>query len=140
MSRSLESVFVALIVIAFAATTAGAQSVSNPAPKDEDHAVVYELGWAGDYSRDEGVHAKGATFAFEVTPIPDRLELEVGVTAIRANGVTESSVDLLFKKPWTLSKHVENVGVYVEPGYEVDFRAATTRQGFAMAAGLIIGR
>lgn len=175
MSRGLQPVVVALIAIAFAATRAGAQSVSNPAPKDEDHSVVYELGWAGDYSRDEGFHAKGATFAFEVTPIPDRLELEVGVTAIRANGVTESSVDLLFKRPWTLSKHVEfmagigpevihatgteagtfwglsavadlmfwpkkNVGLYVEPGYEVDFRAATTRHGFAMAAGVIIGR
>jgi hypothetical protein len=175
MPRALQPVVVALIVIAFAATKAEAQSVSNPAPKDEDHSVVYELGWAGEYSPDEGVHARGATFAFEVTPIPDRLELEVGLTAIRANGVTETSVDLLFKKPWTLSKQLEfmagigpevihatgteagtfwglsavadlmywpkkNVGLYVEPGYDLDFRAGSTRHGFAMAAGLIIGR
>jgi hypothetical protein len=136
---------------------------------------VYELGWAGDYSRTEGVHLKGATFAFEVTPVPDRLELECGLTAIRSPGVAEISVDLLFKKPWSLSEHVEfmagvgpeiihatggeagtfwglsavgdvmfwpkkNVGWYLEPAYEAQFRNGTTRQGFAMAGGLIIGR
>jgi hypothetical protein len=165
----------ALILIAAAANVANAQSVASVAPTDEEHSIVYELGWAGDYSHAEGFHAKGATFAFEVTPVPDRLELEVGVTAIRAKGVTETSIDLLFKKPWTISKHIEfmagigpeaihatgaeagtfwglsvvgdlmfwptkNVGLYVEPGYEAAFRAGTTRQGFAMAAGLIVGR
>jgi hypothetical protein len=164
-----------VILIALAATRANAQSAAPVSPKDDDHSVVYELGWASDYSRAEGFHAKGATFAFEVTPVPDRLELEVGLTAIRANGVTETSVDLLFKKPWTLSKRIEfmagigpelihatgaeagtfwgvsavgdlmfwrtkNVGWYLEPGYEAAFRAGTARQGFAMAAGLIVGR
>src|SRR5258707_15804253 len=107
MSRAFQTIAVAVILAAFAATRVDAQSAPNLSPKDEDHSVVYELGWAGDYSRDEGFHAKGATFALEVTPIPDRLELEVGVTAIRADGATETSVDLLFKKPWTLSKQVE---------------------------------
>jgi hypothetical protein len=68
---------------------------------------VYELGWAGSYSLAEGVHAKGGTFALEVTPIPDRLELECGVTTIRASGSMETSVDLLFKKPWRISRTVE---------------------------------
>ena len=175
ISRAVRPVAVAVILVALAASRANAQSAPPVPPRDDDHSVVYELGWAGDYSHAEGFHAKGATFAFEVTPVPDRLELEVGVTAIRANGVTETSVDLLFKKPWTLSKHIEfmagvgpevihasgaeagtfwglsavgdlmfwptkNVGLYVEPGYEAAFRAGTTRQGFAMAAGLIIGR
>jgi len=35
----------------------------------------------------EGFHP-GATFAFEVTPIEHWLELEVGVSAIRADGGT----------------------------------------------------
>jgi hypothetical protein len=175
LSRVLKTVPAALILIAAAAGVAHAQSVASVPTKDEEHSIVYELGWAGDYSHAEGVHARGATFAFEVTPVPDRLELEVGVTAIRASGVTETSVDLLFKKPWTLSKRIEfmagvgpevihatgaeagtflglsavgdlmfwpmrNVGLYVEPGYEAAFRAGTTRQGFAMAAGLLIGR
>jgi len=174
MPRLLLS-FAVVILCVSAATAADAQSVLPASAKDEDHSIVFELGWAGSYSHVEGFDSKGATFAFEVTPVPDRLELESGVSVIRAKGVTETSVDLLFKKPWTLSKQVEfmagvgpeivhatgdeaatfwgisavadfmfwpkkNVGWYLEPGYEADFRAGTTRQGFAMAGGLIIGR
>jgi hypothetical protein len=100
--------FVAAGVLA--ATTATVASAQSPPPtpaSDDDHVIVFELGWAGEYSGAEGFHAKGATFAFEVTPVKDRLELECGITAIRANGATETSVDLLFKKPWSLSKRVE---------------------------------
>jgi hypothetical protein len=158
-----------------AATLASAQSAVPKPAADEDHAIVFELGWAGEYSAADGFQAKGATFAFEVTPVKDRLELECGVTAIRAKGATETSVDVLFKKPWSLSRRVEfmagvgpelihstgveagtfwgvsavgdlmiwpkpNVGWYLEPGYEATFRAGATRQGFAIALGLIIGR
>jgi hypothetical protein len=165
----------ALALTAITPRLAGAQA-PIPAPAvDADHAIVYEIGWAGDYAHAEGFQAKGATFAFEVTPIKDRLELEAGLTAIRANGVTETSVDLLFKKPWSFSKTVEfmagvgpelihatgadagtfwglsavadfmfwprkNVGWYLEPGYEADFRLGATRQGLAIAGGLILGR
>ena len=93
-----------LLLILVLPTAAFAQSA--PPPK-EDHVIVYEIGWAGSWSHDERWQTKGATFAFEVTPIEDRLEIEAGVTAIRSRGVTETSADILFKKPWTLSKHVE---------------------------------
>ena len=170
--QALGAVWVCLAGLS-APTFAAAQSLALPA--ERDHAIVYEIGWAGSYAPAEGFHPKGATFAFEVTPIENRLELEVGVTAIRFDGVTETSVDLLFKKPWTLSQTVEfmagvgpelihatgperstfwglsavadimfwpkkNVGWYLEPGYEADFRNGATRSGFAMAAGLLIGR
>jgi hypothetical protein len=52
-------------------------------------------------------HPKGGTFAFEVTPIEHWLELERGVSAIRADGVTEVPMDVLFKKPWQFSRQVE---------------------------------
>jgi hypothetical protein len=171
----LRAVVTVGVLSAAAPSLASAQSTVPKPAGDEDHAIVYELGWAGEYSAAEGFHAKGATFAFEVTPVKDRLELECGVTAIRATGTTETSVDLLFKKPWSLSRRVEfmagvgpevihasgveagtfwgvsgvadfmfwpkpNVGWYLEPGYEAVFRAGATRQGFAVAAGLIIGR
>lgn len=106
----LSLVRVAVAVGGLTATVATSASAQSPVPKpaaDDDHAIVYELGWAGEYSGADGFQARGATFAFEVTPVRDRLELECGVTAIRANGATETSVDLLFKKPWSVSKRVE---------------------------------
>ncbi|HEY2905111.1 MAG TPA: hypothetical protein VGJ29_04370 [Vicinamibacterales bacterium] len=73
---------------------------------DKDHAVVFELGAAGDWSRAEGWHP-GGTFAFEITPIEHWLELEIGVTAIAAGGAVEMPVDVLFKKPWRFSSRFE---------------------------------
>jgi hypothetical protein len=43
----------------------------------------------------------------EVTPIENWLELEAGVTPLFARHSTEWDTDLLFKKPWTLSKKAE---------------------------------
>jgi hypothetical protein len=44
---------------------------------------------------------------FEVTPIEHWLELEIGVTATRTDDGVEMPVDVLFKKPWRLSREVE---------------------------------
>jgi hypothetical protein len=82
-----------------------AQSV-RPAPVDDDHAIVFEIGAAGDWSRAEGFHP-GGTFAFEVTPIERWLELEIGITAIHDDEGTEIPIDVLFKKPWRLSPTFE---------------------------------
>lgn len=88
-------------------TAAHGQTPPITSATQEDHVIVFEFGWAASYSQDEGVHPKGATLAFEVTPVPDRLELEAGVTTIWARGSRETSWDLLFKKPWTISPRVE---------------------------------
>jgi hypothetical protein len=101
-----RSIFAILCVLR-AASVADAQSITSLPANTEDHAVVFELGWAGDWSRDEGLHAKGGTFAFEVTPIEHWLELEIGVTVIHGNGSTEVPVDVLFKKPWPISPRFE---------------------------------
>lgn len=45
--------------------------------------------------------------AVEVTPIENWLELELGTTPTFEHRSTEWDTDLLFKKPWTLSKTVE---------------------------------
>ncbi|HWW84761.1 MAG TPA: hypothetical protein VNZ26_14225 [Vicinamibacterales bacterium] len=84
----------------------GPESRKTAAEEFEDHAVVFEIGAAGDWSRSEGFHP-GGTFAFEVTPIENWLELEVGITAIRADTGTEMPFDVLFKKPWRLSREIE---------------------------------
>jgi hypothetical protein len=165
------------IVASSLGSTVSAQDLKaeKPSTQDEgDHALVLELGAAGDWSRHEGFHP-GATFAFEVTPIENWLELEIGVTAIRADASTEIPVDVLFKKPWRFSPQFEfmigvgpelvhatgpdhatfwglssvldfmfwprkNVGWYLEPGYEVTFRAGTTHHGLGISGGLLIGR
>ena len=98
-----------LACVASLASNASAQNLrpqQNAAPDEGDHALVLELGAAGDWSRDEGFQP-GVTFAFEVTPIENWLELEIGFTAIRADGSTEMPVDVLFKKPWRFSSQFE---------------------------------
>ena len=87
-------------------TTANAQAVSPVQADDGDHAIVLEIGAAGDWSRSEGFHP-GGTFAFEVTAIERWLEIEVGFTALRENGGFELPADILFKKPWRFSPTFE---------------------------------
>ena len=76
------------------------------AVEERDHAIVFELGAAGDYSRAEGFHP-GATVAFETTLIERWLEVEVGFTAIRDAESTEMPIGAVFKKPWRFSPQFE---------------------------------
>src|SRR5580700_2329749 len=88
---------------------AWAQDVTRqvPAAVDEDHAVVLEIGGVADWEPAERAVHGGGTFAFEVTPIENRLELEIGIAAVRADGGIEMPVDVLFKKPWRFSPKFE---------------------------------
>jgi len=74
---------------------------------EKDPAAVVELGVAPGWNLKDGGSSIGPTVAVEVTPIEHWLELELGVTPTFANHSTEWDTDLLFKKPWTLSKKVE---------------------------------
>jgi hypothetical protein len=81
---------------------AAAQSVEA----DKEIAVV-EVGAAASQSLTGGGSSFGPDLAVEVTPVENWLELEAGVSPLFARHSTEWDVDLLFKKPWTLSKNVE---------------------------------
>jgi len=61
---------------------------------------------APDWNLKNGESSIGPTVAVEVTPIENWLELEAGVTTTFARHATEWDTDLLFKKPWTLSRKV----------------------------------
>jgi hypothetical protein len=80
-----------------------AQSVDT----EPEPVAIVELGGAGSRNLKGGGSSFGADVAAEITPIDDWLELEAGVTPLFTGHSTEWDTDLLFKKPWTLSKKAE---------------------------------
>lgn len=74
---------------------------------EKEPAAVIELGAAAGRSLTESRSSFGSTVAVEVTPIENWLELEAGITPLFRRHSTEWSIDLLFKKPWTVSDKVE---------------------------------
>jgi hypothetical protein len=74
---------------------------------EKEPAAVLELGGAGSWTVPDGASSFGPTVAVEVTPIENWLELEAGATALFRTHSTEFDIDLLFKKPWTLSRKAE---------------------------------
>jgi hypothetical protein len=77
-------------------------------PADKDPVAIVELGAAAGWNLKNGGSSFGPDAAVEVTPIENRLELEAGVTPLFSrHHATEWNTDLLFKKPWTLSKKAE---------------------------------
>jgi hypothetical protein len=76
-------------------------------PVDKEPVAVVELGEATDWNIKDGGSSLGPSVAIEVTPVENWLELEAGVTPLLTRHSTEWDTDLLFKKPWTLSKKAE---------------------------------
>ena len=96
---------------------------TKPDPARDDHSIVLEVGAVGSHTLGERSSHGGATIAAEITPIENWLELELGVAAIAADGGTELSSDLLFKKPWRLSNRAEfmaGIGPEVVRGSSAD--------------------
>jgi hypothetical protein len=78
------------------------------AQSDEKEPIaILELGAAASRSLNDGGSTGGPSLAVEVTPIKEWLEIEAGVTPFFSKQPTEWDTDLLFKKPWTLSRNVE---------------------------------
>jgi hypothetical protein len=102
VGRALAGLLGALVI----GLPALARAQDTDRSQERDHSIVFEIGAAGDWSRAEGFHP-GATFAVEVTPIEHWLELEVGFSALRADGGLEIPVDVLLKKPWQFGDSFE---------------------------------
>jgi hypothetical protein len=84
-------------------------------PPEKEAAGILELGAEPAHSLSRGGWTLSPTVAAEVTPIENWLELEFGVTPTFSHHSTEWDTDVLFKKPWTLSKKVEFMfGVWPE--------------------------
>jgi hypothetical protein len=99
-----EAALKGLLLIASLLSFAGA---AFPQSQGKESAAVLELGAAADRSLTESQSSVGATVAVEVEPIENWLELEAGVTPLFRRHATEWAIDLLFKKPWTLSDRTE---------------------------------
>jgi len=74
---------------------------------EKESTAVLELGGTGAWNFKDSPSSLGPSVAVEVTPIEKWLELEAGVTPLFRRHSTEWNTDLLFKKPWSLSKKVE---------------------------------
>jgi hypothetical protein len=105
MSRS-TLLLVISFAIAAAAPCARAQAQTEQ-PVDDDPSVILELGAATSWNTTGGAATFAPNLAAETTPIENWLELEAGVSPFVTKNSTEWDTDLLFKKPWTLTRKAE---------------------------------
>jgi hypothetical protein len=82
-------------------------NLSQKAGEDKDPIAILELGSATSWNLSGGAATFAPNFAAEITPIENWLELEAGVSPFFTHNSTEWDTDLLFKKPWTLSRKAE---------------------------------
>lgn len=95
------------VLLALSSLSAGygfAQAIDKD---DKDPLAIIELGAATGWNVKGGAAGLGPNAAVEVTPIENWLELEAGTSALFSRNSTEWDTDLLFKKPWTISKTAE---------------------------------
>jgi len=85
----------------FSAGNAAAQSV------EKEGVAVLELGGAAFRDIKGETSSFGPSVAVEFTPIENWLEIEAGTTPLFRRHSTEWGTDLVFKKPWDLSKKIE---------------------------------
>jgi hypothetical protein len=85
------------------------------ADKNKEAVAILELGGATSTSLTGGGSSFGPNVAVEITPIEKWLELEAGVTPFfRRHHSAEWNTDVLFKKPWDLSKQFEFMAGFPE--------------------------
>jgi hypothetical protein len=103
--------FLILILSIFFSFTTIAQEILSDTNKVEsiskESVAIAELGGATGWNLKNGILSLSPTVAVEITPIENWLELESGITPTFYAHSTEWDIDLLFKKPWTLSPKVE---------------------------------
>jgi hypothetical protein len=81
---------------------------AHGADKEKEPSAILEIGGASEWSLANGVPSLGPSIAVEFEPIKEWLEIEAGFASLaKKHNPPEWSTDLLFKKPFTLSKTVE---------------------------------
>jgi hypothetical protein len=118
-----------LAALSLCAATAFAQT------DNREPLAILELGGAAGRDLKARTSSFGPTVAVELTPVENRLELEAGVTRLFNRNSAEWDTDLLFKKPWTLSRKVEFM-VGVGPEWIHATESGITRNSLAGEAVL----
>jgi hypothetical protein len=80
---------------------------AQKAVQDKDPIVIVELGAATSWNLSGGAATFAPNLAAEVTPIENWLEIEAGVSRFYTHESAEWDTDLLFKKPWAISRKAE---------------------------------
>jgi hypothetical protein len=80
---------------------------SATSQKKDDPIAILEVGAATSWNFSGGAAIFAPSLALECTPIENWLELEAGVSPFYTRNSTEWDTDLLFKKPWTISRKAE---------------------------------
>ncbi|HWZ17061.1 MAG TPA: hypothetical protein VNW95_17615 [Mucilaginibacter sp.] len=98
-----------LIIILFLSLTINAigQKALNDSVGEKEPIAIAGLGGAASSDIKSGRSSFGYNISVEFTPIENWLELEIGVTPTFGAHLREQDIDILFKKPWTLSPKVE---------------------------------
>jgi hypothetical protein len=73
----------------------------------EEPVAILEVGAATSWNLKGGAATFAPNLAAEITPIERWLELEAGVSPFYTRKSAEWDTDLLFKKPWTLTRKAE---------------------------------
>jgi len=85
----------------------GVLAAAQETKTEKEGVAILEVGAEESWNIKGGAATFGPNFAVEITPIEKWLELEAGVTPFFTRNSTEWDTDLLFKKPWTLSRKAE---------------------------------
>ncbi len=96
-----------LVLPCLAYSQASTTAPSSLGVDDKDPVAIVELGTSTNWNVSGGAATFAPNLAVETTPIEHWLELEMGVSPYFTRSATEWDVDLLFKKPWTLSRTAE---------------------------------
>ena len=106
--QATKSALLVLSLLCSGAALAQSAAVDNDKAADKENEIaVLELGPAVSHSIKGGGSSFGPSVAVEVTPIENWLALEGGVAPLFGHRSREWDADLLFKKPWTLSRKAE---------------------------------
>lgn len=126
-----------LFVLFASASLSSSALASEPHSEDEDvdRTLVVGLGGAAEVEVADGTLCPGGNIFVEWDAVENGLELELGVSALGAENALQVPVDLLFKKPFRLTRWVEFM-VGLGPEIVTTFNGPTKGTRFGGEAAL----